>query len=104
MHEQGEYPEKLEQLIPAVIPKLPLDMYSEKPFLYRRMEDGGYLLYSVFENGIDDRGTNMGGDIIDGEWVDQQPDGFDYDQSDLVIRVPVPTFKFRRRQMMIVGN
>lgn len=92
--EEGEYPEALEQLVPAVIPKLPVDLYSGKSFLYERKDDGGYLLYSVFENEIDDRGTGMDGLVINGEWVDEQPEDFDYQESDLVIRVPVPPFKY----------
>lgn len=92
--EQGEYPETLEQLVPAVIPKLPVDLYSGKSFLYERKDDGGYLLYSVFENEIDDLGTGMDGLVIKGEWVDEQPEDFDYQESDLIIRVPVPPFKF----------
>lgn len=72
----GEYPDELAALVPDVLPELPLDLYSEKPFIYERKSDGGYLLYSVFENGVDDGGTDIG-----------------KDQADLVIRVPVPPFK-----------
>jgi len=92
--EQGAYPEQLTELVPAVLPKLPVDLYSGKSFLYERKDDGGYLLYSVFENGIDDGGDSMSGEIIDGEWVGEQPEGFDYSESDIVIRVPVPAFEF----------
>ncbi|MEM8945026.1 MAG: hypothetical protein AAGD11_07570 [Planctomycetota bacterium] len=92
--EQGEYPEKLEQLVPSVIPKLPIDLYSGESFLYQRKEDGGYLLYSVYENGIDDGGADVSGEIIDGEYVDEAPADFDEQSSDLVVRVPVPAFKF----------
>ncbi|NOY42151.1 MAG: hypothetical protein GXP26_09985 [Planctomycetes bacterium] len=91
---QGEYPESLDELSPAILPALPLDLYTEKPFIYKRKSDGGYLLYSVFQNGVDDGGTNMVGEIINGEWVKESPEDFDYNASDLVIRVPEPPFKF----------
>ena len=71
---------------------MPIDLYSEKPFKYERKPDGGYLLYSVFTNGKDDRGTNRRGEIVDGEWVTKVSD-IDYENSDLVFRVPVPEFK-----------
>ncbi len=93
--EQGAYPEQLADLVPGVLAKLPVDLYSEKSFLYERKDDGGYLLYSVFENGIDDGGDScMNGEVIDGEWGGMQPEGFDYAKSDLVIRVPVPAFEY----------
>ncbi|MGI9429706.1 MAG: hypothetical protein ACR2NM_13675 [Bythopirellula sp.] len=92
--EQGEYPAQLSDLSPRVTEGIPPDIYSGKPLLYQRQNDGGYLLYSVFENEIDDNGTDMGGEIIDGEWVEEQPEDFDYSESDIVIRVPMPEFKF----------
>jgi len=96
--EQKEYPEQLADLVPTVLPKLPIDLYSGKSFLYERKDDGGYLLYSVFENGSDDGGDSQGGEVIDGEWLKQgtseQPEDFDSSETDLVIRVPVPAFEF----------
>ena len=62
------------------------------PLRYERKSDGGYLLYSVFENGQDDGGTDFGGEIVAGEWVSERGD-VDYQQSDLVFRVPVPRFE-----------
>jgi len=81
-------------LVPGVLPKLPIDLYSGKAFLYERKGDGGYLLYSLFENGIDDQGTDMSGEMEGGEWIDERDVDVDYTKSDLVIRVPVPTFEF----------
>ncbi len=91
--EQGEYPETLDPLVPGVLNKVPDDLYSGKPFIYRRMPDGGYLLYSVYENGIDDGGTSVGGKIVKGEWVAEESEEFDYEKTDLVIRVPLPKFE-----------
>ncbi len=96
--EHGEYPEQLDELVPSVLPKLPIDLYSNKPFLYER-RGNGYLLYSVFENGADDGGTDQSGEIIAGEWLEEQSGDNDYSNSDpsnsdLVIRVPMPELKF----------
>ncbi len=97
--EQGAYPEQLAELVPGVLPKLPVDLYSghlhlDRSFLYERKDDGGFLLYSVFENGIDDGGDSMSGEVVDGEWVGEPPEDSDYSKSDLVIRVPVPGLEF----------
>ena len=92
--EQGAYPEQLAELVPGVLSKLPVDLYSEKSFLYERKDDGGFLLYSVFENGIDDGGDSMSGEVVDGEWVKVPSEDFDYSEGDLVIRVPVPGLEF----------
>lgn len=92
--EQGEYPEELAQLVPSVLDKVPSDLYSDKPFIYERKPDGGYLLYSVFENEKDDAGTDRDGSIIGGEWVTPNSGNVDYNHTDLVIRVPVSKFEF----------
>jgi hypothetical protein len=84
----------LEELVPAILPTVPLDLYTEQPFIYQRKDDGGYLLYSVSDNGIDDGGTNRDGEIINGEWVEEEPDDFDREATDEVLRVPQPGFKF----------
>ncbi len=89
--EQGKYPEKLEQLVPSVLATVPDDLYTGKPFIYERKTDGGYLLYSVYENETDEGGTN-GDDIWAGEWMKVDPAGTTQ-MLDLVIRVPVPEFK-----------
>ncbi|MCG8450197.1 MAG: hypothetical protein MI725_11540 [Pirellulales bacterium] len=92
---EGAYPEQLADLVPEILPKLPLDLYSGKPFIYQRKDDGGYLLYSVFEDETDDGGTNLEQGIVKGEWAEsdseegvEEPLG-----EDIVIRVPVPKFK-----------
>jgi hypothetical protein len=91
--EHDNYPEKLEDLVPSVLEKLPEDLYSGNPFKYSRKPDGGYVLYSVYQNGTDDRGTNYDGQIIDGEWVDEEAYNGNYEPGDLVIRVPAPAFQ-----------
>ena len=93
--QHGDYPEQLSALQPEILTELPLDLYSGSPFIYQRKSDGGFLLYSVFENGVDDRATDYSGEIIEGEWIEQIPDEFEYGtgEHDLVIRMPVPEFK-----------
>jgi hypothetical protein len=55
--DRGDYPQSLEQLVQAgYIAHLPLDPYSDKPLVYRRMETG-FLLYSVGHDMKDDGGT-----------------------------------------------
>lgn len=59
--EQGYYPEKLALLSLSILPKIPVDEYQGKPFIYRLIKtiEGkeGYLLYSSGPNGIDDAGS-----------------------------------------------
>jgi hypothetical protein len=57
--EKGAYPDKLEQLVPDVLPSLPVDLYHGKPFVYRKTADG-FLLSSCGPNGVDDGGSNDG--------------------------------------------
>jgi hypothetical protein len=91
--EHGNYPDKLEDLVPSVLEKLPEDLYSGNPYKFSRKPDGGYVLYSVFQNGTDDRGSNYDGQIIDGEWATEETKDAWRDGGDLVIRVPAPAFE-----------
>ena len=47
--EKKAYPDKLSQLAPGYLKKVPDDLFVDKPFAYKRT-DKGYLLYSVGEN------------------------------------------------------
>ena len=47
--EKKAYPDKLSQLAPGYLEKIPDDLFIDKPFFYKRT-DKGYLLYSVGEN------------------------------------------------------
>lgn len=61
------YPERLADLGVAV----PTDVIGGQPLHYRRIKEGGYVLYSVGWNGTDDGGKVGQGDdaIRDGDWV-----------------------------------
>jgi hypothetical protein len=98
----NDFPDRLDALVPNVLPQIPNDLFQDKPFIYRRDNDG-YLVYSIGENGIDDGGSNevYGGGILAGReigWGDdsaseklrqQIPAGAD----DISIRLPRPPFK-----------
>ncbi|MDP6058237.1 MAG: hypothetical protein QGH33_05060, partial [Pirellulaceae bacterium] len=91
--ENGHYPETLDDLVPRFVASLPIDIYSEKPPIYRPDDDrAGFLLYSVGENGVDDGGTDVSGWIVDGAWRDEMQE-VDYPAIDEVIRFPVPPLK-----------
>lgn len=55
--EYGVYPQSLDAVRPY-LPDVPVDLYSEKPFGYR-LENDGFVLYSVGPNGIDEAGRNQ---------------------------------------------
>ncbi|HEX3602081.1 MAG TPA: hypothetical protein VHU84_18145 [Lacipirellulaceae bacterium] len=100
--DHGSYPESPEALVPNILPTLPVDLYNTKPFAYKRI-DGGYLLYSLGPNGINDGGSseNEGDDGMQGVRLEeltrdelerlnpQIPTGAD----DIAIRVPLPPIK-----------
>ena len=71
--DNGQFPARLDDLAPKYLPTIPNDLFSDKPLIYR-LEDKGYLLYSVGPNGIDDGGHGQ----------DDEPRG-----DDLPIRMPV---------------
>lgn len=85
--ENGEYPDALAQLVPDTIPEIPIDLHLGKPISYQRNEKDGYLLYSVYENGVDDGDNDVGGEVVLDEWTDGNPN---HANADLVIRVPLP--------------
>jgi hypothetical protein len=72
--EHGSYPKKLDVLAPKYLAKVPPDLFTGKPLVYR-LSEKGYLLYSFGVNGKDDEGRGYGDD----------PPG-----DDLSIRMPLP--------------
>jgi hypothetical protein len=81
------YPEKLDELVPAVLGAVPDDPCSGEPFRYERRGDG-CLLYSFGTNGVDDGGTN--GELDRGEWRTVVAYDHDVMFNDVVIRLPRP--------------
>jgi hypothetical protein len=54
--QHGNFPDKLSELTPELLPSVPLDPVDGKPLRYRRNTDGTFLLYSVGADGKDDGG------------------------------------------------
>jgi hypothetical protein len=52
----GKYPERLTDMVPALLAKLPEDEFGSGPLQYARQKDGGYVLYSAGRNGKDEAG------------------------------------------------
>jgi hypothetical protein len=67
--EHHGYPATLDALAPGAIDKVPVDAFSGKPFVYKRVGNG-FLLYSVGENGRDDGGSNKNLKMFEGESYD----------------------------------
>jgi hypothetical protein len=71
---QGKLPDSLEKLAPQFIAKLPQDLITGKPLIYRSTSDGHYVLYSVGWNEVDDGGVpgktqKAESNHDDGDWV-----------------------------------
>ncbi len=54
----GKPPTALAELVPAWLPAVPLDPFSNEPLVYR-ISTNSYLLYSVGPDGKDDQGTPL---------------------------------------------
>jgi hypothetical protein len=63
-NQQSEYPESLDALVPDFLDALPIDLFSDKPLVYRRQGDG-FILHSVGPNFIDDGGVTAEKAIFD---------------------------------------
>ncbi len=68
------YPKSLDALVPNYLAKLPNDLFTGEPLVYRPTEKG-YLLYSLGPNGKDDEGRRL----------QDNPKG-----DDIAVRMPVP--------------
>ncbi|SRR5579871_2434075 len=75
--DHGRYPKELDALAPKYLKKIPNDLFSGKPLVYRPSENG-YLLYSVGVNGLDEQGQSY----------DDDPRG-----DDLSVRMPLPKLR-----------
>ncbi len=55
---QGQYPDSLDALVPAWLKQVPADLLDQQgsPLRYRREADGGFVLYSIGLNRLDDHG------------------------------------------------
>lgn len=96
--EHGAYPEKLGELVPEVLPALPVDFYHAQSFIYQR-NDKGYLLYTAGANGKDDGGSNelertyQGRELDEMEEAEANQANIPNDADDFSVRLPHPPFK-----------
>jgi hypothetical protein len=58
----GEFPQRLEALLPVLLPTLPRDAMNGEPLRYQPRPDGGFILYSVGFDGMDDGGDPTSSD------------------------------------------
>ncbi len=68
---KGNFPDRLEALVPQFIAHLPKDLLTGEFYKYRRTDDGGFMLYSVGWNETDDGGV-PGEQLYDdkqGDWI-----------------------------------
>jgi len=73
--EQGRYPETLAALVPAYLPKVPVDVLEGLPLRYTPRGREGYGLYSLGWNLTDEggqlapRGGDLNGNQEQGDWI-----------------------------------
>jgi hypothetical protein len=67
------YPERLDQLVPDFLPRMPIDYSDRQPLRYRR-EGDRYVLYSVGLNGKDDGGKGAADGKSAGGVREENPD------------------------------
>jgi hypothetical protein len=72
----GALPDALPQLVPRFLDHIPADVLDGQPLRYRRPAEGGYVVYSVGWNRIDDggkvgwtSGPKPSLDLKTGDWV-----------------------------------
>jgi hypothetical protein len=58
-NDTGNWPEKLDALVPQYLAQVPVDPFTGAPLIYI-LREGGIVVYSVGQNGVDDGGTGPG--------------------------------------------
>lgn len=69
---RGSLSEALDALVPQWIDRIPVDVIDGQPIRYRIEPEGGYRLYSIGWNEVDDNGT-PGKTREQGDWVFRIP-------------------------------
>jgi hypothetical protein len=84
---KGQYPASLDALVPAWLKQVPADLLAAggAPLKYRREADGGFVLYSIGLNRVDDQGKPA---LPDKDWRGVQSDSPRLDEGDWVWRHP----------------
>jgi hypothetical protein len=71
----GEFPEKLDVLVPQFLSKIPHDVIDGQPLRYSRTTSNEFILYSIGWNEIDDGGQIA---VTSGKWPQQDLDKGDW--------------------------
>lgn len=61
---EKSFPAQLDELVPSVLPAVPLDACTDAPFVYRRVSDTEAILMSLGTNQQDDAGLHFNDDVI----------------------------------------
>jgi hypothetical protein len=61
---RGAYPEMLDQLVPALLARIPHDAVSGRAMIYQHLGEGSFVLRGVGPNGTDDRKTKGSDDWL----------------------------------------
>lgn len=80
----GQYPDKLEALMPKFMTSIPNDVINGKPLAYRLNPDGTFLLYSVGWNQKDDGGKIAWREVIPSKTREVYPPKPNPDEGDWV--------------------
>jgi len=93
----GSYPGTLQELVPELLPKPPLDFMDGKPLRYRVTGDGHFVLYSVGVDCVDDGGRMQQPGRRRGSFEDRTRFGIPQD-TDLVWPRPASDAEVKARQ------
>lgn len=66
--DKGRWPASLDELVPDLLPAVPVDLFSDKPLVYKPAADG-YVLYSLGGNQKDDGGVRSDKPADEGDIV-----------------------------------
>lgn len=73
---QDELPESLEELVPVFMEAVPLEPFDGEPLRYIRHEEGGYRVYGIGEDGVDNGGLSR--EQMAEKTDDKNPDEYDW--------------------------
>lgn len=99
---EGDYPERLTALETILPEGLPLDPYTNAPFIYRRQSDKAFQLYSPGPSGVDHGGTFGFWPAVDAGLADMCLDAADYAEAEFSLCVPISQPGFVARSVSTI--
>jgi hypothetical protein len=69
----GRWPTGLQELVPGLLPSMPLDIFDGKPLRYQVIEGRGAVLYSIGNNLVDDGGMEPQREAYFGSMTPERP-------------------------------